>query len=77
MTPKRDASSRPAIDPLDLSDAARRCLIKSDAARKRASKAFSNVGAAVPAKLLYHAVPEFDRLRAAARSGQGSSSGVG
>ena len=31
----------------------------------------------VPSKLLYCAVPEFDRLRAAARSGQGSSSGAG
>ena len=68
-TPKREASFRLAIDPSDLSDTARRLLVKSDARRKQAAKAFANISAAVPAKLMYRAVPEIERLRAAARSG--------
>ena len=76
-TPKREASSRPGVDPLDLSDEARERYVRSDGARKRAAYFYINNGTPVPPKLLYRAVPEFDRLHAAARSGQGSSSGAG
>ena len=68
-TPKREPSSRPEIDPSDLSDEARRRLVRSDAARKGAAHAFTNDRLPVPPKLLYRTVPEFDRLRVAARSG--------
>ena len=74
---KREASSRPVVDPSDLSDEARRRYVRSDGARKWAAKAFTNFGLPVPERLQYRAVPEFVRLRAAARSGQGSLSGAG
>ena len=73
-TPKREPSSRPQIDPSDLSDEARKRLVRSDAAWKRAAHAFPK--GMVPRKFLYRAVPKFDRLRAAARIGAGSSSRV-
>ena len=36
-TPKREASSRPVVDPSDLSDEARERYVRSDGARKRAA----------------------------------------
>ena len=51
--------------------------MRSDGWRKQEAKAFTNVGAAPPPRLLYRVVPEIVRLRAAAKSGQGSSSGIG
>ena len=78
LTPQREPDSRPQIDPSDLSDEARKRLVRSDAVRKRAAHAFPE--GMVPHKYLYRAVPEFDRLRAAARaaarSGARSSSGM-
>ena len=73
---KREPSDLPVVNPSDLSGEARERYVRSDAARKRAAKAYNNFGSPVPPKLMYRAVPEFDRLRAATRRGQGSSRGA-
>ena len=56
-TPKRQASSRPIVDPSDLSDEARERAVRSDGARKRAAYYYLYNNRPVPPKLLYRAVP--------------------
>ena len=75
-TPKLEASSRPVVDPLDLSDEAREWLVRSDGMRKRAIRFYTNSGKPVPPALYYRVVPEFNRLRAAARRRSSSGAGI-